>query len=436
MTSSYELSARQLLVLTLACCAISCVSLYFAALIYPEFHIAYHSRALLGAVLAVCAFAGISPLFAIARFNFGYLVGFFFYIMILGYTWLNFFSDLDYNHALAGISAPTSALSFLLPALLINHPFRQVHVLSTSAVDRLLTLILLIAIATISASAQYSFKLVSIERIYEYREELAIPTALNYLNGITSSALLPFAFACFAVRRHFWRAGLVVILMLLFYPITLSKMALLAPVWLVGLSILSRIIDCRTTVVLSVLAPLSIGVMIFVLFRSGVLPDRLSLSYFGLVNFRMIAVPSLAMEYYNFFFAQHDLTYFCQIQLLKPFLSCPYAEPLGVVIFRYFGIGGYFNASLFATEGIASVGLVFAPITAFACGLIIAVGNRLSAGLPARFILMSGAVLSQAFLNVPLTTVMLSHGAGLVFLLWYLMPRELFETGQIDPKPG
>ncbi len=87
---------------------------------------------------------------------------------------------------------------------------------------------------------------------------------------------------------------------------------------------------------------------------------------------------------------------------------------------------GNFNASLFSTEGIASVGPLFAPVTVFACALVIAFANRLSAGLPPRFILISSAALPQILLNVPLTTTLLSHGAALLFLLWYITPRSFF----------
>lgn len=40
---------------------------------------------------------------------------------------------------------------------------------------------------------------------------------------------------------------------------------------------------------------------------------------------------------------------------------------------------------------------------------------------------MSGAILPQVFLNVPLTTTLLSNGAALLFLLWYLVPNKIFE---------
>jgi tellurite resistance protein TehA-like permease len=93
---------------------------------------------------------------------------------------------------------------------------------------------------------------------------------------------------------------------------------------------------------------------------------------------------------------------------------------------------GNFNASLFATEGIASVGLLLAPISVMGCGLVITLGNRLSAGLPSRFVLMSGALLPQILLNVPLTVALLTHGLAILFLLWYVMPRTIFEQDVIN----
>ena len=96
---------------------------------------------------------------------------------------------------------------------------------------------------------------------------------------------------------------------------------------------------------------------------------------------------------------------------------------------------GNFNASLFATEGIASVGTLFAPVSVFLCGLVIALANRLSAGLPPSLVLISGAVIPQVALNVPLSTTLLSHGAAVLFLLWYLTPRAMFERGRTGGVP-
>jgi len=376
------------------------------------------------------AFACTSYLFGLARFSLGYAIGFYLYIMILGYLWLNSFSDLPYNHTPTGLSAAVSALSFLLPALLINEPVHRAIRLSARTANQCLTLIVVASIAVIMVGAWYNFRLVSVGRIYEFRGDLEFPKPLSYLLTITSSTLLPFAFACFALRKNLWRASLVIFLILLIYPITLSKASLFAPIWLIGLTVVSRFVDARATIVLSIFVPILFGLLIFLPVRQGILPYSAN-ALFALVNFRMVAIPSLAMDYYNLFFSTHEPTHFCQVQFLKAFVPCPYTEPLSVVIYNFFGIGGYFNASLFATEGVASVGTFFAPFSALACGLVIAVGNRLSAGLPDRVILISSGVLTQAFLNVPLTTVMLSHGGGLLFLLLYLTPREMFQTGDL-----
>jgi len=155
------------------------------------------------------------------------------------------------------------------------------------------------------------------------------------------------------------------------------------------------------------------------------------LRYFDIVNIRMMATPSSAMDIYNDFFASHPLTWFCQISFLKPLMSCPYQEQLSLVMEKTYQFGNI-NASLFATEGVASVGLYLAPLAALICGLVIALGNRASAGLPPEFVLISAALLPQTFLNVPFTTALLTHGTGVLFLLWYITPRTMFDR-EIEP---
>jgi len=429
-----HLHSRKNLELAVLICAqivIYCVSLVGIASYEPPigvdfaaFHIFLDPARWYVAVTVVAAFALLSSVFVVARFSFGYFAGFSFYMMILGYLWIVCFTDLNYDHRLARFSAAASAIAFLLPALFISSPVRQVHVLSATAFDRLLTFIFFLAGAIVVAGAAYNFRFVAIADIYDFRDKMEFPAILNYLIGMASSALLPFAFAGFIARKAYWRAGTVLLLLLFFYPITLSKLALLSPFWLVAILLLSKLVEARIAVVLSLLVPMLAGLFLVSFFRAHAAP------YFSIVNFRMIAIPATAMDVYSDFFSRHDLTYFCQISVLKGVMHCPYQEPLSIVMERAYKLG-HFNASLFATEGIASVGTLFAPVTAMASGLVIAVGNRLSAGLPAGFILVSGAVIPQVLLNVPLTTVLLTHGAGLLLLLWYITPRSVFERGTV-----
>jgi hypothetical protein len=403
-----------------------CVSLVYVADLYAYLQLfAFDKARLYTAALIVAPFAVVSVLFALCRFSFGYVLGFYFYTMVLGYLWLAPFSKFQYDHTSASVSAFVSALAFLVPALFITPSIKQNFVLSARTFDNLLSGILIFAAAVIAVGAFYNFRLVGVGEIYNFRGGLEFPRWMTYAMGATSNAMLPFAFACFVARGNRWRAATCLLLLLLFYPITLSKLALFAPFWLLFLALLVRICDARTTVVLSLFLPVTAGVILAMLYRSDVLSLAQMRSYFGAINFRMIAFPSVALDVYNDFFATHPYTYFCQILLLKPLVDCPYSDFLSVVMARTYQLGNL-NASLFATEGVASVGPILAPLAAFACGLVIAIANGVSSGLPSRFILLSGGIVPQVFLNVPLTTTLLSGGAAVLFLLWYLTPRTMF----------
>lgn len=418
-------SKAALTVLVLLHSAVACLSLIKVAAF--ESYIHFSTERVWIAVAVAVAFSVVSLLFAAARFSFGYFAGFYFYTMILGFLWIDVFSGYDYPRLLAGLSAALSLVLCLLPALFVRAPLPQLLTLSNARFEHLLTLILVISIGTIAVAGTYNFRLVAIAKIYDYRNALEFPGAVRYLTGWVSSILLPFAFACYWLLGQRWRAVLVLVLLLFFYPITLTKFAFFTPAWLIALAVLSRLLEARASVIVSIFVPMLIGLVAVVV--TGVALSSTLGRYFDLVNIRMMATASSALDIYNHFFASHPLTWFCQISVLKPLTHCPYQEPLAVVMQNTYGLGNL-NASLFATEGIASVGLYLAPLTAFASGLVLSFGNRASAGLPPRFVLMSSGVLPHVLLNVPLSVAMLTHGIAILFLLWYVTPRSLFE-----PKP-
>jgi len=413
-----------LIVLHVVICCISLIQLADndrpVAFHPPTFHLFYDAARLHLAIPVVAAFALVAALFLFSRFSFGFFVGFYLYTMVLGYLWLNCFTDLNYDHRVAGFSAAISAVTLLLPALFIVSPIRQRFVPSEQMFDRGLIFILLSSAAIVGAGALYSFHLVPLGKIYDHRDKIELPTILRYLLPLLASTLLPFAFAAFAARRKVLAAGAALLLLLAIYPVTLNKTALFGPLWLVAVALLARFFEAKLAVVLSLAVPLATGVALHVV------AGPQTAAYFAAVNFRMVAIPSVAMDIYNHYFATHELTWFCQINVLRQLTSCPYQDYLGLVMAKAYGIGN-FNGSLFATEGIASVGPLWAPVAMFGCGLIVALGNRLSAGLPAGFVMVSAAILVQVILNVQFSTALLTNGGALLMLLWYITPRTIFE---------
>jgi hypothetical protein len=416
-----------LLCLHVAAC---CVSLIHVSYYYGGYHVlTYNPAQIFPALLAIAPVAALALIFAWAPFSFGYFLGFGFYTMIFGYVLLARFSSLDYDHTLGSVSAALSLLLFLMPALFIAAPVKQWFRLSRAGLEVVLALVLAVSLLVVVIGSFLNFRLVGLADIYVFRGQVEFPALLRYAIGNLVFALLPFAFACYLALGKPWQAVAALVLTGLFYPITLTKMALFAPAWLVFLALLGRSLPPRVAVILSLLMPVAIGVALLPLLDAGALSYDHFIGYFGTINFRMIAMPSIALDIYSDFFSRHELTHFCQIQVLKLFVSCPYSEYLSVIMSRTYNLGAV-NASLFATEGVASLGLKGAPLAALACGLAIALVNGMSRGLPPRFILVSAGVLSQIMMNVPFSTSVLTNGAAVLFLLWYVMPRDIFASDE------
>jgi hypothetical protein len=244
------------------------------------------------------------------------------------------------------------------------------------------------------------------------------PTVLNYITGNVVGAVLPFAFAYFAQRRHYHLAIASILLISLHYPVLLNKTVLFAAIWLPFLLLVFRLFEPRRAAILSLLIPMTLGLIVY-----AAAPAEAKATYaFGYINVRMFAIPSIAMDYYSDFFAHNELTGFCQINVVRRLLGCPYAQQLGPVFAQRYGVGNL-NGSLFATEGIASVGPIWAPVSALVCGLIVSIGNSMSARHAPQMMAVSSGLVVQALLNVPLSTTLLSDGFLTLLLLWYVCPN-------------
>lgn len=379
---------------------------------YPEYHVFFDATDLNGLLLGAAAFVLIGSVFLVARFSFGYLLAYHFYLVLGGFLWLNYFTDFSYNHVLAGASAIIAGLAFLGPALFLHIKLPRVLEMSDRSLSILLKLILGCAAMTLVVASRYNFRLVDFasDEALRLRDELALPGAIRYLLGITSAALLPFAFACFVLRKSYVGAAITVVLLACYYPITMNKLAFFTPAWLILVTIVSRFLQPRAVCIFLFLVPMSIG-LIFAYLPA---PPYL----FWLLDHRMFVVPASALAVYNEFFSKHAPTFFCQISLVKALTGCPYGE-LGPMFKELYGQGNY-NAGLFATEGVASVGPILAPVSALFCSLVVVLANAASSHLPKRLVLISGAAMPHIFLNVPFSVALLSSGAAILFLLWYL----------------
>ena len=360
--------------------------------------------------------ASVTTVFAACPFSFGYFASFYFLSVAAAYLWLSYFTPLEYDHAAARISAIASFAAFLVPATMITEATIRRRMLTQRQMDILAKVLLGVVVAVVVCSAVFGFKF-AWPTNGEARSAISHPMWLNYLISICAATLVPFIFALFYQNSAWALMAASVAAGMALYPVSLNKTTFLAPYWLLALAGLIKFARARMAVMLTLLIPMLIGIVAFGL----ELPDKKPI--FGLIKFRMLAIPGSGLDHYYHYFSTHPLTHFCQVSIVGRLFNCALPDQLGVIMANVYGLGSY-NGSLFAAEGIASVGVWFAPLTALVCGFIIAAGNIASSGLRPDFVFLSSAILVQILMNVPLSVIMVTHGGLLMFLLWFVCRRS------------
>jgi hypothetical protein len=352
------------------------------------------------------------PLLVIAPFSFGWLASLYAFITV--FCFVLYTSSLPYDHAAVRVTMVAALATFMLPALFIQRD--KGFSISDRAMEQILVIAALIAFAVIGFDASYGFRFAGFTESMQARGDIVRPAALNYASDMLTCSVLPFAVAWGLERGRLYVAIVAGIAMIAFFPMLLSKVVLFGPIWVVVTYALFRFVEPKLAACIGLATPL-IATALLYRFTGNYMP-------FFIVDIRMIMTPSIAIDRYAAFFADHPHTYFCQINLVRAIAGCPYTEQLGVIMKGVYDEGN-FNASFLATEGIASVGILLAPIATFACGLVIAAGNIASSRLFPALIAASSGVFLNVLMNVPLSVAMVSNGGALLFLLFFLTRGRL-----------
>ncbi len=396
---------------------IQCVSLSLASDRYGYFHLYFSFSDPPFVAASIVLFFGISMLFVVAEFSFGYMIGYTFFTIVMNFIWLNHYSRLLYDLDMVAILMVASLIFFLLPALAFGGiRFLRDFVVSRGAFSSLLIGLIVFIFASFGSAAGYNFRVVGLDAIYGFREQIEFPTALNYAVNISIDTFGPFVFACLIERRRYLFAACIALLLMAFYPITLSKGALFAPFWLTMIALIMGGGNPRFRFVALFLTVFAVGIA--AAFINGSVP----FSYFGAVNFRLFAIPASVIEHYLDYFQSHPTTNFCHVGFLQQFLHCLSSEQLSVTMNNYYKLGNQ-NGSFFATEGVAAMGYYFMPVAALICGALVGLGNVASSGLSVRFVAISGGMMPLIMNNVPMSTALFTGGYLLLLVLWLVTPR-------------
>jgi len=147
--------------------------------------------------------------------------------------------------------------------------------------------------------------------------------------------------------------------------------------------------------------------------------------YVVLVHARIFGVPQLILGQYYAFFEQHPLTWWSHINGIDAFVNFPYTLDVPYTTgWFYYAIPVGLNSGMWIEDGIGAAGIGGVPIVTVIAAAVFWVFDSVCARIPPRFVASASAVIAIDFMNVPLTTTLITGGWGLLALAIYLMPPQ------------
>lgn len=275
-----------------------------------------------------------------------------------------------------------------------------------------------------------NLRFASYDEVYEQRfatASLGTSVSARYLSAWFANAVVPICLAYGAVKRRWlpFVAGSVGCLMV--YMATAAKSVLLFPVLSLGLAVL---LSQRRVV--KAFEWLGLG-LILVMVAS--LPLGMN-SFNSLFWMRTIGNSgSLTLHYFNFF-AEHPKTYFTHINVVNKLTGLyPYGgDIVGQVVGKhYWSDETCANASFWATDGIAALGLPGIWVSSMLLAGTLAVLNALVPRANIRFALVALIPFLLSLLNTSMFSSMWTGGGLFVFLLlWVLKARSIPQSETIS----
>jgi hypothetical protein len=295
------------------------------------------------------------------------------------------------------------------------------------SMDRVVVPVTLIAVSLMVAVNRDHMRMLSFADVYDQRFEAAAAARRSVFSDYLTSWLIycfiSYLFARGLVHRKWSLLLLGLACAILIYMSEGHKSAiLLLPItvgmfwlWGSGRYFLSRLLSVLTGLIAVV---------------SFVVPDQgLGLWVKSILLVRVVGSGGWLASKYLEYFTPDRLTYYSHIRPINKFTgNYPFGDlSLGQVIgLEYSGtIEANHNASFWASDGFAAAGpvgvLIITPVVA---GLLYAM-NRIMAHLDTRFVVLWMCGFFVAFLNVPLSTALLSGGGLIIFGQAWLLSQKV-----------
>jgi hypothetical protein len=245
------------------------------------------------------------------------------------------------------------------------------------------------------------------------------PRAIAYGVMWTQGAFLPFLMMVSLFRSKYVVAAILAGAYVLTYMMQGDRAALLDPaaVLLAFLWLKRGFRNDAARLVAAVVGVLFLGLFL------QVNSDIAYALYLSVVRFRLFEANVYNLALYYDFFKHNPWTLFTHITGVGLILPNPYASqahPLPFIITgTYFNVAWDDNAGFWAQDGIGGFGLAGVPIISIICAVLFWFFDSITSKWNPCQVAVTLAVICGAFLNIPLGTVVLSGGLGILILLYW-----------------
>jgi hypothetical protein len=279
-----------------------------------------------------------------------------------------------------------------------------------------------------------SLRFVSFEDVYSVRHSssgiLSQAGFLSYAIFWLSGALNPYLIASGFFEKKTYRMLLGIGGQVLIYAAAAHKAALLSIVFIPAFALFLRRNPRRVGIKVAVVG---VAVLLVLTFLLQLYPQNDQIKWVGfVVLFRALAMPGLSTAEYQDFFSRNPHTWFTQYRPFIHTFGYPYSRELGLEIGKYYSKmeDTQANAHFWASDGIASAGVVGILMASVLCGLVFWVVDTIFAKYPTAFGAATLSFWALAISNVSLLTSISSNGLGILIVLIYFGPQlSVYRSG-------
>jgi len=315
----------------------------------------------------------------------------------------------------------------------------RIHRLQRPLFISFLLVICLLGLGYVAVLLGHNFQLVSLERIYDLRNESAQTLVdagsaiAGYIFNWLTGAILPFVMALALMRRS-WLLGAIAVAGYIFlYGVWGSKATLLAPMAIMAFFWLFR--DSRRLLPRQLIGGFCVMLLLPIILTTM---DKQARDFpmgwlISLVHQRTFSSSALLITQYFSFFQTHSHTHGSHIGLVGLFVNYPFDQGVPTTVgLSMYGSPVTANVNYWAQDGISSFGLWGIVSIAVLASFVFWVLDCVAYGLDPRFTTLCVAFAAMNLSDTSLFTTLLTGGMGIIMMSFAFSPRSLAPDIHID----